>query len=128
MRYHELSKPNVPPPARPLRHARQSDGEIKLVIRLLPSVYRWRHVDVLKGEPHAEIGVDTARGSHPQPYDHDGELTRGCRKWIIEAVHDAVERLGLSICIVFAEDDAIYCWPEGVLVVSSRPPKGGLLL
>jgi hypothetical protein len=130
MRYHELSEATAPttPSERPKLQPRPFDADIKLVIRFVPAVYRWIDLSLSTGKAHTDIGIDKARVSHPKPYDGNGALTQECRKLIIEAVHDAVERLGMSICIVLAQDDAIYCWPDGVMVVSQRPPKGGLSL
>ena len=63
-----------------------------------------------------------------QPYDADGVLSSHCRQWIIEMVRDEVERLGLSICVVFGPDDAVAVWPGDKLVISKIPPEGGLLI
>lgn len=127
MRYHELASDIAPSlPQRPLILPEPFRSDTKLVIRLLPAVYRWLDLSLEHGEPDAEITVASAYVRFPEVYDADGVLSVGCRQWIIKSVQDEVERLGLSICVVFGPDDAVAVWPGGKLVVTSQPPEGGL--
>jgi hypothetical protein len=128
MRYPELLGATPSSPESPLIRPRSFRGTVKLVIRLMPAVYRWINLTLRAGEPNAKIRIDRATVSHPEVYDSEGALTPDCRRWIIENVHDVVARIGLRICIVFSANDAIYCWPNGVLVIAPKPPEGGLLL
>lgn len=127
MRYYELASDNGPSlPQRPLILPQPFQSDTKLCIRFLPAVYRWTDLQLKHGKPLAEIDINTACVSFPEIYDADGVLSAGCRKWIIQSVQVQVERLGLSICVVFGPSDVVAIWPGGRLVVTNRPPEGGL--
>lgn len=129
MRYHELASDIAPSlPVRPLIRPRPFHCDVKLVLRCLPAVYRWMDLRLERGEPGAEITLNSASMRFPELYDADGVLSMGCRQWIIQSVRGEVERLGLSICVVFGPDDAVAVWPGGKLVVTNRPPEGGLMV
>ena len=128
MRYHELLEAPSEPrrPARPFIRPKAFAADVKLVVRFMPAVYRWLDLSIRHGGPDADISIDHASVHFPEPYDADGALTPDCRQWIISCVQGVVERLGLSISIVFSANEAVAVWPGGKLVVSGKPPEGGL--
>jgi hypothetical protein len=130
MRYHELLETTSErrPPERPLIQPQPFRADVKLVIRFMPAVYRWIDLKLGHGGPDANISIHSAQVRFPEPYDADGALSSHCRQWILEMVRNEVERLGLSICIVFGPEDAVALWPGRELVVSTKPPEGGLLI
>lgn len=126
MRYRELQETRRP--ARPLILPRPFKADVKLCIRFMSAVYRWVPLKLGHGGPDADISIHAARVRFPEPYDADGVLSAHCRQWIIEMVRDEVERLGLSMCCVFGPEDCVAIWPGGELVISTKPPEGGLLI
>ena len=128
MRYHDLLETRSRRPARPLILPEPFHASVKLVIRFMPAVYRWIDLKLGHGGPDADISIHAARVRFPEPYDADGVLSCHCRQWILEMVIDEVERLGLSITVVFGPEDAVAVWPGGKLVITTNPPEGGLLV
>lgn len=115
-------------PARPLILPEPFKADVKICVRFMPAVYRWLRVKIGHGGPDADISIHSAKVRFPEPFDAEGALSYHCRQWIIEMVRDEVERLGMSIAIVFGPEDAVAVWPGGELVLSTKPPEGGLLI
>lgn len=132
MRYHELIETRRMPlttAASPIRTAADLyPSSIPLIIRLMPCVYRELTLKIRHGGPDADISIDSARVRFNAPYDDEGRLSPSCRNWIIMMVRDAALALGLSMCLVFAEDDVVYLEENGDLVTGAKAPKGGLRL
>ena len=128
MRYRDLLETSAAPPhpQRPLILPKAFAADVKLVVRFMPAVYRWLDLMLFHGRSAADIRINRASVHFPEPYDAEGALTSECRQWIIASVQDVVERLGLSICIIFSADEAIFVWPGGKLATSGQPPEGGL--
>lgn len=137
MRYHELTENR--PSRRTIVGSRErlclgpavmrdaaNTQSIPLVIRLLAAVYRELDLRIGHGGPDAMIDINDAWVRFPEPFDETGDISEGCRNWIIEAVRDATMRTNLSMCILF-QSGPIYVW-EGDLVIGGKPPEGGLRL
>jgi len=128
MRYHELLETRRRRPRRPLILPQPFKADVKIVLRFLPAVYRWFRVELCHGGPYADITINHARVWFPEPYDAEGALTADCQQWIVEMVRDEVERLGLSMTVVFSSNEAVALWPGEKTVISTKPPEGGLLI
>lgn len=107
-------------------HGAPGTKAIKLIIRLIPAVYRELDLRVGHGGPDAMIDINDAWVRFPEPFDENGDISEHCRKWIVEMVRDASIEIGLSMCILFATGP-IYVW-DGDLVIGGRAPEGGLWL
>ncbi len=142
MRYHELKNARhvgiADAPIRPVKLPRVEEKNttskptryprfVRLIIRLMPAVYRDLDLGITHGDPDAYIDINEAWISFPEPYDTVGDLSEDCRKWIIEMVRDAAMELGLGFCILF-DDGPIYVRTDGDLVIGGRAPEGGLRL
>lgn len=127
MRYDELLETRRPVGSnRPSVQPEPFKADVKLVVRFMPAVYRWLELGLHIGGPAGDIGIDRAAVWFPEIYDDEGALSVHCRRWIIEMVRDEVERLGLSIAVVFGPHDSVAVWPGDKLVTSGHPPRGGL--
>lgn len=131
MRYTDLleSPRSAGPEADTSNHLGQPyPRHVRLIIRLMPSVYKELDLELRHGGPDATIGIHFASVRFTEPYDAEGRISQSCRNWIIMMVRDAALALGLSMCLVFAEDDVVYPEENGDLVIGAKAPQGGLRL
>jgi len=98
---------------------------LQLVVRLMAAVYSRLPIEIVAGPEHADITLQGARVSYPEPFDTGGMITKPCLNWIIEAVKTASAKLRLRMCIV-ADDAALYVEPSGRTVASTTKPAGGI--
>ena len=55
-------------------------------------------------------------------------LTSQCKERIIRLIQTLSKDTKLSMCLVLAEDQAVYIEPNGSITTSNNPPSGGIQL
>src|SRR5678815_2077663 len=74
-----------------------------LVVRIYSAVYQRERIDVRVGAwPVAQIGHRCSFVLHPAPFNRDGAISPACRKFLINSVQEAVDRLKRQMCVIWA--------------------------
>ncbi len=128
MRYYELETCPSVRFARPMSLAEPFRANVRICIRVMPSVYRWLDLELQPGAREALIGLQGASVAFPEPYDANGVLSGACRHWIIMAAREAAHEFGYAFAVVFGPEDVVTALPSGELIISEVPPSGGLLI
>jgi|GEM_PF-2323780 len=95
-----------------------------IVIRYYATVYRNKPVEFVKNEIVAS-NPKAIQIVNPEPYI-SGELTQQARDSVIGVSLYIVKSKGFRACVVFSEDDCVYCEADGSTKQSSNPPTGNL--
>lgn len=97
-----------------------------LVIRIFSAVYKRVLIDVREGPEQASVEIKGCFVQTPLPFNEDRSLSEDAKQVLIATVQDAVERMNLRMCIVWAKDNCTYVEPKGMLIQSIEPPSGGV--
>jgi hypothetical protein len=76
---------------------------IRISVRAAPAVVAWHAPTIEDGVLWAEVRVSHSNFRFPCPFDENGDLTKGCRTWIVEAVRSAIQRDGLKRWITWPD-------------------------
>jgi len=97
-----------------------------LVIRRMPAVYERREITFTADREGNVLTPEVLILSEPQPFDHNGNLSKRCRARLLELALRESKKSDRQICLVFGEDDCVYVRPDGTASASPQPPREGL--
>jgi hypothetical protein len=115
-------QPIVFPPPRPVE---VPPDYPYIVVRVIAGVYQREDIAIEEGEPCIHIGHRCSYVRHPEPFTDTGQISPGCREFLIRGVLDAVQRFRLRMCLVWARGACTFCERDGTALDSNDPPSGG---